>query len=377
MSTVPETRIVAGIRRYAGCLIGGIAAVLLSACSAQTADATPQRPVMAVEVTTLSTNSWPDTLVASGEVAAWQEAVIGTEVAGVRLQEVRADVGDVVKRGDLLARYDEDSLRADLTRLEAEVAVAEATLAEAEADAQRVDRLQDTQAISAQAALGYRTAAAVAQARLDSARAQREAQRLKLRYARITAPDDGVITSRSATLGAVGVLGAELFRLLREGRLEWRAEVPSVELARLKPGMAVEIVRSDGEVVAGKLRQLAPTVDARTRNGIAYVDVPADSGLAAGMYVSGHFVLAEREALTMPEVAVILRDGNSYLMRVDAERRVHQLKVRTGRRRDGAIEILDGVAPDDRFVRSGGAFLADGDLVDITVEQQAGEQHAS
>jgi HlyD family secretion protein len=347
--------------------------VWLSACGAPAQDQVPaeSRPVLSVELVGPQTEQWPDRLSASGEVAAWQEAVIGTEVAGLRLREVRADVGDVVKRGDLLARYDEDSLRAELARLDAEVTVAEATLVEAQADAERVDRLQDTQAISAQAAQAYRTAAAVAQARLESAKAQRAAQQLQLRYARIIAPDDGIITSRSATLGSVGVLGGELFRLLRDGRLEWRAEVPSAQLARLKPGVAVEIVRADGAVVAGTLRQLAPTVDARTRNGIAYVDVPADSGLAAGMYVSGHFVLAEREALTIPEVAVVLRDGNSYLMRVDAERRVHQLKVRTGRRRDGAIEILDGIAPDDRFVRSGGAFLADGDLVDIAAERQS------
>jgi HlyD family secretion protein len=347
--------------------------LLLSACGAPAQDqaTVESRPVLAVELVAPRQEQWPDRLSASGEVAAWQEAVIGTEVAGVRLREVRADVGDVVKRGDLLARYDEGSLRAELARLDAEVAVAEATLVEAQADAERVDRLQGTQAISAQAAQTYRTAAAVAQARLESAKAQRESQQLQLRYARITAPDNGIITSRSATLGSVGVLGSELFRLLRDGRLEWRAEVPSAELARLKPGMAVEIVRADGAVVAGTLRQLAPTVDARTRNGIAYVDVPADSGLAAGMYVSGHFMLAERKALTMPEMAIVLRDGNTYLMRVDDDRRIRQLKVRTGRRRDGAIEVLDGIAPDDRFVRSGGAFLADGDLVDVTAEQHA------
>ncbi len=343
----------------------------LSGCGAPAQEdiaATESRAVLSVELIEPRAEQWPDRLSASGEIAAWQEAVIGTEVAGVRLKKVLADVGDVVKRGDLLARYDEDSLRAELARLDAEVAVAEATLVEAQADAQRVDRLQDTQAISAQAAQAYRTAAAVAQARVESAKAQREAQRLKLRYARITAPDDGVITSRSATLGSVGTLGGELFRLLRDGRLEWRAEVPAADLARLEPGMTVEIARADGSVVAGSVRQVAPTVDARTRNGIVYVDLPSDSGLAAGMYVSGHFALAQREALTVPESAVVLRDGNSYLMRVDANQRVHQVKVSGGRRRNGAIEILGDIGSQDRFVRSGGAFLADGDRVDVATE---------
>jgi RND family efflux transporter MFP subunit len=308
---------------------------------------------------------WPDVLEASGEIAPWQEAIIGAEIAGVRLDEVLADVGDHVKKGQLLARYNEDALRAELAHLDAMVAQAEANLEKADADAARADQLEASNAIAKQAALAYHTQAKVAQAQLESAKAQRASQAVSLRHARIVAPDDGVISSRSATVGAVAVPGAELFRLVRQGRLEWRAEIPAREMARIDAAAGIELRLPDGARVSGKLRMLSPTVDERTRNGIAYVSLPKHSGAAAGMYVSGRFMLATRKALAIPESAIVLRDGNSYVMQVDAQNRVHQLKVVSGRRRDGAIEIVDGLAPDARFVKSGGAFLSEGDLVGV------------
>jgi HlyD family secretion protein len=351
---------------YAVILIGGLAVALLSACSAETAEATAERPVMAVEVVSLTTDRWPDTLVASGEVAPWQEASVGTEIVGVRLEEVLVDVGDTVRKNQLLARYNEDSLRAELAQLDAQVAEAAANLANAKADAVRADSLEATSAISRQAILQYRTQAAVAEARLASAKAMRDAQALRLKYARVLAPDDGIISSRSATVGSIGAIGTELFRLVRRGRLEWRAEVPAEQLAKLEPGISAIVESSGGAPVSGTLRLRSPTVDAATRNGIAYVDLPEGSGLAAGMYVTGRFVHAERNALTVPETAIVLRDGNQYLMKVGADDRIQEIKVKTGRRHKDAIEVLGEISPADRFVRAGGAFISHGDLVNVT-----------
>lgn len=351
--------------RCGAALAAGLAAALLSSCSAQTAELAAPRPVMTVEVVSAAQESWPDILVASGEVAPWQEAIIGAEVAGVRLDEVLVDVGDVVRKGQLLARYNEDSLRADLARLDAGVAEAEANVAKARADAARADRLAASEVMSGQTVQMYRTQAAVAEAQLASARAQRQVQALKLRYARVVAPDEGVISSRSATVGTVGMMGAELFRLVRRNRLEWRAEVPAEALSRLEPGVTAILQALDGSKVTGTLRQRSPTVDSGTRNGIAYVDLPAGSGLAGGMYLTGRFMFAARDGLVIPESAIVLRDGNRYLMKVDAENRVHQLKIHTGRRQQDAIEILDGIEAADRFVKSGGAFVSHGDLVQL------------
>src|SRR3546814_17996886 len=101
---------------------------------------------------------------------------------------------------------------------------------------------------------------------------------------------------------------------------------------------------------------------------MAYVALPKHSGAAPGMYLSGRFTLATRKALTLPASAIVLRDGNSYVMQVDAQHHAHQPKVDSGRRREGAIELLTALAPDAPFVKSGRAFLSHGDPVRINDE---------
>jgi multidrug efflux pump subunit AcrA (membrane-fusion protein) len=120
-----------------------------------------------------------------------------------------------------------------------------------------------------------------------------------------------------------------------------------------------------GETIAGTVRALAPTLDASTRFGLVYVDLPVDGPARAGMFGRGSIRLGMRDALTLPEAAVILRDGNSYVYRIGEGDRVAQVKVETGRRADGRVEILSGLDPDARVVERGGAFLHDGDLVRV------------
>lgn len=352
-------------------LIIVLATLLLAACSDITEPAPAPPPVLTVELVTAAREAWPETLVASGEIAPWQEASIGSELTGIRLEEVLVNVGDTVSKGQMLARFSEDALRIELAQLDASVAGAAANLEKARADLLRADRLETTSALSEQAILAYRTEAKAAAAQLASAQAQRDAAALRLRYARVVAPDDGVISARTATVGAVHSMGTELFRLVRQNRLEWRAEIPAESLQRLQPGDSATVETLDGMQVTGTVRQVAPTADPATRNGIAYVDLPAGSGLLAGMYVAGRFTLATQTATVLPESAVVLRDGNHYLMQVDAENRVHEIKVATGRRQDDKLEILTDIESTARFVKSGGAFITDGDLVQLAVGESA------
>ena len=340
-------------------------ALLLAACSDATEPAPEARPVLTVELVSAVREPWPEILVASGEIAPWQEASIGSELTGIRLDEVLVNVGDVVSKGQLLARFSEDALRIELAQLDASVAGATANLEKAKADLLRADRLETTSALSEQALLAYRIEAKAAAAQLAFAQAQRDAAALQLQYARVVAPDDGVISARTATVGAVNSMGTELFRLVRQNRLEWRAEIPAESLRRLHPGDSATVETLDGLQVTGAVRQVAPTADSATRNGIAYVDLPAGSGLLAGMYVAGRFTLATQTATVLPESAVVMRDGNYYLMQVDAQDRVHEIKVATGRRQDHQLEILTDIDTAARWVKSGGAFLTDGDLVQL------------
>jgi RND family efflux transporter MFP subunit len=313
-------------------------------------------------------------LAANGSVAAWQEASVGAEANGLRVAELHAQVGDTVKRGQLLASFAAESVQADVALARAAVAEAQANAAEAAANADRARAVQGSGAISAQQVNQYLTQEQTAKARVESAKAQLDSQLLRLRNTQLLAPDAGVISARTATLGSVVGAGTEMFKLIRQGRLEWRGEVTSAELGRITTGTSVLVTAPSGAQMKGKVRSLAPTVDAATRNGLVYVDLPsAEKGAAPsvaasfkpGMYARGEFELGSSGGLTVPQSAVVVRDGFSYVARVGVDNRVAQVKVRTGRIVGDQIEIQSGVKPEDKLVASGGSFLSDGDLVKV------------
>ena len=321
----------------------------------------------------------PISLAANGNVMAWQEAVIGSEANGLRLKEVRVNVGDTVKAGQVLAIFASETVNADVAQARAAVTEANATAADASANAKRAQTLQRTGALSEQQINQYLTTADTARARVESARATLEAQQLRLTQTRVLAPDDGVISSRTATVGSVVGVGTELFKMIRKGRLEWRAEVTSAELGRLAPGTKVKVTAPSGATLDGTVRMIAPTVDPQTRNALVYVDLPvtADSAMPvkAGMFAHGEFVLGESSAVTVPQQAVLLRDGFSYVFqlrdRSGETGHVSQAKVQTGRRLGEQVEIIEGLAPDAQVVVRGAAFLTDGDLVRVVDEAAA------
>ncbi|PLT18044.1 MULTISPECIES: efflux RND transporter periplasmic adaptor subunit [Ralstonia] len=326
------------------------------------------KPALAVNVVHLVQRVWPRIATASGAVQPWQEASVGAEVNGLKLAEVLVNVGDVVKQGQLLAHLSDETVRADVAAQRATLVEAEASAAQAAGEARRAHELDKSGAISQQDLIQYDTQAKTAAAKLAAARAQFDSQQLRLRYTRVVAPDDGVISARSATVGAVVSSGTELFKLIRKNRLEWRAEMHGEVLPRIQPGQAVRLRRMDGGVVEGRVRQVAPTVDASTRNGLVYVDLPAQaaaSGVKAGMYLSGDVLLGDAPAATLPESAVFSRDGYDYVMALVAQNRVRQTKVTVGRRQDGQVEIVQGIGPNDGVVAAGAAFLSDGDTVRV------------
>jgi len=324
------------------------------------------RPALTVETVTPQAAVLPSRVPANGSIAAWQEAIVGAEIGGLRLQEVRVNVGDAVKAGEVLAVFAAETVQADLALQRAALTEAEATLAEAAANAARAREVKGSGAMSEQQIGQLLTAETTARARVEAARAQVQAQELRMRHTRVLAPDAGVISARSATVGGVAQAGQELFRMIRRGRLEWRAEVPEAALHRVRAGQTARIVAPSGEAVDGRVRIAAPTVDTGTRNALVYVDLlPGTHPLRAGMFARGEIVLGETRGMTLPPSAVLLREGFAYVFRLGPGGRVAQTKVTLGRRDGDRIEILDGLAPDATVVRSGVAFLADGDTVKV------------
>jgi len=330
-----------------------------------TAGAKPSLTVMTI---TPQPVEWPRVLEANGNIAAWQEAVIGAEVSNLRLTEVRVNVGDRVQKGQVLARISNDSVEAALSESRAAVSEAEAMLAEARANGDRARQYQATGFMSAQQINQYLTAEKTALARLNAARARLQAEQLRLAQTAVRAPDDGVISARTATVGSMAQPGQELFRLIRGSRLEWRAEVSAADLGKLKPGVSATLTAPNGARVQGRVRMVAPTVDPQTLNGLVYVDLPvAETGnsLRAGTFARGEFELGRVRTLSLPQSAVLLRDGFAYVFRLDEQNTVAQTKVAVGQRLGDQIEIVSGIAADARVVASGAGFLADGDRVRV------------
>ena len=363
--TRPFKRRVAFTALALACAAGALT-FAVRAADDKAAAAAPARAALSVNVTQPQTMALPLRVSANGNIAAWQEASVGTEANGLRLASVLVNVGDVVKRGQVLATFAPDTMLSDVAQVRAAVAEAEATLADASANAQRARGLQATGALSEAAINQYLTAERTAKARLDAQRALAQTQQLRLRQKQVLAPDFGVISARSATVGAVLPAGQELFRMIRQGRLEWRAEVAASDMAQLKPGMAALVTAGGAPAIKGTLRMVAPTVDPQTRNGLVYVDLPPAAGAArAGMFARGEFDVGSGSGLTLPQSAVLLRDGFSYVLRVGPDSKLTQLKVGVGRRLGDRIEITSGVEPATRVVAAGGGFLGDGDTVRV------------
>lgn len=348
-------------------LAAGLCTVIALSCifllvPRSSANQPPPKSIAALTVTAIDVvqTRWPTTIDASGAIAPWQEAVIGAQVSGLQLAEVRVNVGDQVKRGQVLARYDAALLLADESRLDA-------AWRQADANRQRALQLQGSGGISAQDVLQYVTQAAMAKAQLHSTR-------LQMRYAQVTAPDDGVISSRSATVGTVSATGQELFRMIRQNRLEWRGEMTAAQLVRLAPDQSIDLILPDGSAAQATVRQTAPSFDSQTRLGIVYADIAAGSAARAGMYAQGKVVLAQSPALVVPATSVVIRDGRSYTPKLLAGDRVSLQPVSIGRRRGSDVEVVSGLHAGEKIVVQGAGFLNDGDLVRVTPAPSAAKE---
>lgn len=311
------------------------------------------------------TKDWPETVPATGWLKPWHEAVIESETSGLRITEVLADVGSVVKKGDILVRLNQETVIADLRKEEAAVVSKQASLTKAKADADRARQMSGSGALSDQKQVEYLTTEQSAQADLDSEQATLTSQRIKLAQTTIAAVDDGIITSRSASLGAVVSTGTELFRLTRQQRIEWQAEIPTQYLMKIKEGQTSEIRRPDDATFKGTVRLIAPTVSTDTGRSIVYVALPKEPQPRSGLYVSGTIDIGNKDALTVAESSLVFKDGINYVFTIDQAHKVHRTRVDVGRRRDNRVEISSGLKGDEAIVQSGGAFLSEGALVKV------------
>ncbi|WP_217699400.1 efflux RND transporter periplasmic adaptor subunit [Pseudomonas fluorescens] len=330
-------------------------------------------PLVLVPALTITTSAvlrtrWPLIMTASGSIVPWQEASIGTQVSGLRLVEVLAQVGDRVTQGQVLARFDTATLRVQEAELQARYEEAQATASQAAANRQRALMLKSEGGMSQMDILSYVTSAETSRAQVDALRAQLAANRLQQNYAEILAPDDGVISSRSATLGSVKNSGEELFRLICQERLEWHGELPASRRSEVMPGQHVILSLPDGRSASAQVRQLAPALDSQSRMLLVIADLDQGSPAMAGMYVNGLILSGYGVVTAVPAASVVIRDGHSYVFKVDEQPttpKVRLQSVTTGRRQENEVQIINGLAIGERIAVMGAGLLDDGDLVRV------------
>lgn len=320
---------------------------------------------LTVTVTRLVPEDLARTITVNGAIHAWQEVVIAPEIGGYRVAEVNVDVGDKVTHGEELVRLSSTLLEAEVATKKAVVKQREAELANAEAEFKRAQALSKQHALSQADLDRLSTEALAARARLESAHADLETSAVRLQFTHVTAPDDGVITARSVTVGEIAQVGSEMLRLLRQNRIEWRGEVPEARMAELHTGQKVTVKLAGGHLLEGVVRVVAPTIATNNRTGLVYVDLKSDGNARPGMFASGDIEISRGSALTAPLASIVSSDGYNYLFVLHPDNTVERRKVEIGKIRDADIEIISGVTAGELVVNKGAGFLKDGDLVNV------------
>jgi len=336
----------------------------LGACGGKR-EAAPAVSSLTVTVASPSTESVVREVAASGSVAAWQEMILGVELGGLRVARVLVEPGDEVKLGQPLLELDRRTLEIQARQAEANWQRAKANALLAAAQAQRGESLLAQNLISSNNHEELQANRARTAAEVLVAEAERDSATLKLGFATLRAPDDGVISARNVQPGQVVSVGNELLRLIRRGRLEWRAEIAENDLARLAVGASVALRGPDGTEVTGVIRAVSPAIDPRTRTAVVYADLPQNAALRAGMFAEGRLRIGAAEVTVVPRQSVVFRDGFAYLFVLGEADRVVQRRVETGSTQGELIEIRAGVQSGDRVIVRGAGFLADGDVVKV------------
>ncbi len=347
---------------------------------------------VAVPVVTVPQEVWPSLYLATGTVRARTSAVISAKLTGY-LREVKAQTGDRVREGQVLATLDARDLdvgsrRAEAAREEVRTAVPEADSAVAAAKANldlaqvTFGRMQDLfrkTSISNQEFDESSARLKAAQAAYEMARARRLQLNSKLAqvdqevrsaevsrsYADVVAPFAGVVISKSAEPGSLALPGAALFTIEREGALRFEASVEEARLAAIRVGQPVSVaLDSVGRTLDARVSEIVPAVDAASRAYVVKIDLPAIPGLRSGVFGRASFRLGSRDVVAIPAGAVTERGQLQSVMAADGGvARVRLVTV--GEKNGDRVEVLSGLAAGEKIIFPIPPGLADGARVEM------------
>lgn len=350
--------VIAGHRRTWAVSIS-ILLLLYSSAYAQGSSA-----ALTVVATTVGKSQLATSIIATGSVVAWREIPVGTEAGGLAVTEIAVEEGDLVAEGQILARLNDDLLKAEMLKQKAVIDELEASLASARSDAERAHSVASG-VITAQTIEQRETLVKTTEARLQAARAQLLEIEARHRQTVIVAPAAGMIASRAATIGQVIQSGTEMFRLIQGSRIEVDARVLEANLFAAAIGQSATIFGPSGTSEQGLVRIISPIVDPKTRLGTVRIALSADSRLKPGMFARVEIAVDSKLALTVPLKALVWREAKAHVFKVSSENLVSLTEIRIGRGRTDNVEVLGGLDVGDRIVTQGAGLLNDGDVVKV------------
>lgn len=308
-----------------------------------------------------------------------EEVAVGTTLQDQRIATVEVEVGDYVRAGQRLVRLDTLKLDIQLRENEGRVARARATLVQqevsheqAQSNLNRTKRLRGNGAISEQSYDDKLAALHLAEQSIDVAKAelaQAEAQLADAKSEReraiVTAPVSGIVSERNARAGALAG-NTPLVNLIRDGEIEFAAEVPESELRLLKAGQMVQLHLPDGKDVRGYVRLVSPKIDRQTRLGTVFITLTdKHPTLFSGAFGKAEVVFAQNQAILVRDSAVLHdtnRAGETAVFILSNGKAVKR-KVELGRHKNGAVEIRSGLQAGDQIIERAGPLLRDGETV--------------
>lgn len=355
-------------------LLGAGAVIALVSCGQKPAPAAEMTgaessagasQLQAMRVTTVAQRDLSEDVRATGRLVVREEVAVGTELTGYRVADVMVDEGDRVKKGQPLARLDDTLLRAQIAQAEATLAQqkASATLRKNQFD--RASSLGQAGALSVDAVDQARAAWETASAALMAAEAAVNEMRVRQARMVLRAPEGGVILQRSIRPGDISSVASSTpyFRIARDGLVELDAELPDSRLADVKVGDGAKVHLPTGETISGKVRFVSPRVDQNTNLGRVRIELPYDQALRPGSFAEAMFDGSAGEALTVLSSAVRYEAGGPVLMVVDDKNVVRRTPVKLGSRFGDYVQIVEGVSAGARVLATGAAFTLDGDVI--------------
>lgn len=356
--------LVANNNRFIKWLVVSLSLALL-ACEKPPEVVHGPRPALVMTVQANYENDTTGTMAIVGEVKARYDSQQGFRVAGKIIKRF-VDVGDSVKKGDMIAQLDSADAKLALKANQADVTAAQAQVALAKANLTRNQQLLAKKFIAPAALDQYETAYQTALARLEQTRAQANASNNQSDYTQLYADRNGIVNFINAEPGQVVNAGQVVVQIIDPKQLEVHISLAESRIAQLKVNdMAVmRLWAAREKAYPVKVREINPVADAATRTFLVKLTILApDDNVRLGMTAGVMLNEALGDVILIPSPAVITQDNQTIVWRLDAQNQVHRQVVQVFSYREDGVLISNGLNAGDQIVVAGAQALVDQQVV--------------